>query len=96
MGQAHGLHHAHAGQLGHIRRGGAGAFHSNGGRLEQTLIQQGEALFLGIVRDGENGQLFQNVGERQQDRRGRNVEHRVDDSDAPRRDGIVDKGEVQD
>ena len=96
VGQAHGLHHAHAGQLGHIRSGCAGALHSNGGRLEQTLIQQGEALFLGIVRDGEDGQLFQNVGERQQDRRGRNVEHRVDDSDAPRRDGIVDKGEVQD
>ena len=45
VGQAHGLHDAHAGQLGHFAGGTAGTLHGHGRGVQQTLIQQGKALF---------------------------------------------------
>ncbi len=48
VGQAHGLHHAHAGQLCHVSSGGAGTLHSHSRGVQQTVIQQSKApLFPG-------------------------------------------------
>ena len=94
MGQAHGLHDAHTGQLGHISGSRTGAGHRHSGGVQQTLVQQGKALFLGVVGDGEDGQPFQNIRKGEQDEGSRDVESRVHDGDAPCGDGLIDKVEV--
>lgn len=97
VGQAHGLHHACAGQFSHISRSGTGTLHSHGGGVEQTLIQQGKFLLLcSILGDGDERQLLQHAGKGQQYSGGQHVEDGVDDGDIPRRNGVVDKGEMQD
>ena len=95
VGQAHGLHHAHTGQLGHVCSGGTGTFHSHGGSVQQALIQQSKALFFGIVRNGEDGQLFQPICKGQQNSGGRQVEDGVDHGNAPGSDCLIDKGKVK-
>ena len=52
--------------------------HSHGRRIEQTLIQQGKALFLSVVRDGQDGQLFKQTCKGEQNHSGSNVERGVD------------------
>ena len=94
MGQAHGLHDAHTGQLGHISGGRTGAGHRHSGGVQQTIVQQGKALFLGVVGDGEDGQPFQNIRKGEQDEGSRDVEGRVHDGNAPCGDGLIDKVEV--
>ena len=93
--QAHGLEHTHAGKLSHLGGCGTGTLHSHGRRIEQTLIQQGKALFLSVVRDGQEGQLFKQTCKGEQNHSGSNVERGVDHGNAPGRDGVIDKGEVQ-
>ena len=94
VGQAHGLHDAHTGQLGHVSCSRVGAGHGHSRGVQQTLIQQSKALFFGVVRDGEDGQLFQTICEGEKDEGGRDVEGGVDHSNAPGGDGLVHKIKV--
>ena len=96
VGQAHCLNDTDTGKLCHVCGCGACALDCDGRRVEQTLIQQSEALLLGIVGDGGNRQLFEDVCEGEQDSRCGQVKDRVDDCDAPCRNRIIDKGEVKD
>ena len=96
VGQAHGLHNAHPGKLGHFSGSGASTLHSHGGGVQQTVIQQRKLLFFRGIGNGQDGQLFQPGGKGQQNDGGQNVEHRVHDCNAPSLDGGIHKGKVAD
>ena len=96
VGQAHGLHHAHPGKLGHFSGSGAGTLHSHSGGVQQTVIQQSKLLFFRGIGNGQDGQLFQSGGKRQQNDGSQNVEYRVHDCNAPCLDGGIHKGKVAD
>ena len=96
MGQAHGLHHAHPGKLGHFGSSGAGTLHCHSGGVQQTVIQQSKLLFFRGIGNGQDGQLFQSGGKRQQNDGSQNVEYRVHDCNAPSLNGGIHKGKVAD
>ena len=96
MSQAHGLHHAHTGKLCHFSSCRACTFYGHGRGVQQAVIQQRKAFLFRRIRNGEDGQLFQQVCKGQQHQRCHDIEHRVHHSDAPCLDGGVHKSKVAD
>ena len=95
-GGGHGLQERGAADLGHIAAGQHGAAHGHGRRSQQTLVQQGVLLlFVGRgVGHGQNGQLFQQAVERQQNSCRYYVKNCVYDGDAEGVGRLVEEGKT--